>query len=258
MFGACLLARWGSTLRTFAFIAAAATGIFAILLAIAIAAGGEFSIGAVFAFLLVLAAFLLMLLIWDFIACLLSSTPPSGSGGGGSGSGTGGLTSAVDCPTAQRMLADARVRASQLQVGVDAQATRVATAQQRLNTARMALSAAGVALAASFFAPWALPAAIAGVAAATAYVVQATKNLENELAALDRLANQLAQAMRDVAAAEAAVAQACSTPVPTAPPGVSLTTGALHTIVRGHGRRSTVTAPPGTTGTGTGTSTGTA
>jgi hypothetical protein len=252
MFGACLLARWLSTLRAFAAIFIAAMFIFGIVVLIIIAIGGEVTFAAVFGFFLILLAFLIILLLWDLIMCLVSSTPPPASGSG-SGSGSGMLTNAVDCPTAQQQLADARARVSQLQVGVNAQATRVATAQQKLNTARMALTAAGVALAASFFAPWTLPAAIAGVAAATWYVAQAARDLENELTTLERLANQLGQAMRDLAAAEAAVAQACSTPVPTTPPGTTLTTGTMRQIVRGHGRRGTVAAPPGTTGTGTGT-----
>src|SRR5438876_8549432 len=131
---ACLMSRWGSTLRAFAGIFVAAGFVFGIAVAIAIALGGELTFGAVAAFFLALAAFLLILLIWDFIMCLISATPPPSSG---SGSGTGMLTNQVDCATAQQMLTDATARASQLQAQINAQAARVATAQQTLNTARM-------------------------------------------------------------------------------------------------------------------------
>jgi hypothetical protein len=244
MLGACLLARWSTTFLQWLAITFSISLGTALAIIIVILLGGEFSLGLIFGLIAVAIAFLIVLLIWDFIACLISSTPPAGSGGGAGSSG-GGLTSQVDCATAQKMLADAQARVNQLQNEVAIQAGRVGAAQQALGTARMAMSAAGVALAASFFFPWTVPAAIAAFAVATALAVRAARNLETELAALESLARRLAQAQRDLATAQGLVAQSCQTTV-TPPPGtgVTVTVGTLGTVARGRGRR-TPAAPPG-------------
>jgi len=238
---ACLLARWRATLGYFAYFWLAAGAALAIVLALVIILGGEIEAGPVLVFFLFLAAVVIALLLWDLIQCLVSPSsppppPPPPVGGG--------LTNAVDCATAQQMLADARARASQLQAQINAQVSRVAAAQQALNTARMSLSAAATAVAASAFFPWALPVALAALAAATYLTWQRAKTLEAELTTLEALANALYRTQLDVATDEMLVSQACPPAGPLSGPtigGISLTAGALQIVARGRGRR---IAPP--------------
>src|SRR5664279_1506025 len=224
MLGTCLIARWLATLRTFLGIFLGLSFVFGIAIVIALIAGGEITAGTVLVFFALLALLLLAMLIADLITCLASPSTPAPP----VPPLPGALTSEVDCGTAQQMLADARAKANQLEAEINAQASRVASAQQTANIARMTLAATGAALAASIFAPWTIPAAVSGFAAATYFVWRTAKNLEAELTTLARLASQLMQAQRDVTEAEMLVAQACSTHAPpTVPGGIGLTTGSL-------------------------------
>lgn len=232
---ACILGRWLSTLRTFVYFWLGIGAAIGIILVLVVVLGGEITAGPLIAFFLFLAAVLLLFLIWDVIACLVSPTtpppPPPPL--------PGGLTAEVDCETAQQMLADARARAGQLQADLNAQIARVAAAQQALNVARMILAATAAGVAASFFAPWTLPAALAAVAAATYMAWRRARDLEDELARLEALATRFAAAQREVSANELLVSQACSTPmIPGTPAigGITVTTGALQLIARGPGR----------------------
>jgi len=244
----CILDRWLSTLRTFVYFWLGIGLAVGIVLILVVLLGREIVAGPLLIFFLFVLAVLLAFLIWDVIACLVSPTtpppPPPPL--------PGGLTAEVDCATAQQMLADARARASQLQMEINAQIARVAAAQQALNVARMSLAATAAGLAASFFAPWLLPAAIAAVATASFLAWRSAKNLEDELAKLEALANRFDAVQREIAANEMLVSQACSTPMTPGVPtigGIGLTPGALQPIARGPGRsRSGGTIKPPTVG----------
>jgi hypothetical protein len=234
---ACILGRWLATLKTFVYFWLGIGFALGLVLALVVLLGGEITAGPLLIFFLFVLTVLLAFLIWDLITCLVSPTTPVPTGPPLPGAGA--LTAEVDCATAQQMLADARAQASQLQAEIQAQIARVAAAQQAANVARMSLTAAVAGLAGCFFAPWALPAALAAVAAATYLAWRSAKNLEDELAKLEALATRFAAAQRDIAADELLVSQSCSTPgTPNVPStgGIGLTTGALPLIARGRGR----------------------
>ena len=229
---ACLLRRLGPTWQTFlrSVLPAllAALGIVGIKGLIT----GDWSAAqlAALAIVAVGATVLASMILAELIICaagqgIPSSTVPAGT------SAPGG---SVDCPTAKAVLADAQARVARAEADLAAKTAHVRALQDVVNNSRMALTLALCAVTASALFPWLLPIALTAAATAALVLWGTAKALATAVADMNSAALALGAAIRDAAAAEAMVAQACSVVVTPTPPRPTVTLGSLTVLAGVH------------------------